>query len=51
MNRLARDRLPPSLVGAKNIMLDWNIRRLSSNLSSLMILFENFEIKRFQPLP
>ncbi|MBR0800484.1 hypothetical protein JQ615_34460 [Bradyrhizobium jicamae] len=49
--RLARERLPPSLVGAESIILDWNIQRLSSSLSSPMILFENFEIKHFQPLP
>jgi|GEM_PF-4696785 len=49
--RLARDRLPPDLVGAESSMLDWNIGRLSSNLSSPMLMLENLEIKRFQPLP
>ena len=49
--RLARDRLPPGLVGAQSDMLDWNIRRLSSALSSPSIMLEDIEIEHFHPIP
>jgi hypothetical protein len=36
--RLARERLPPTLVGAESGMLDWNIQKLATGLFSCFTL-------------
>jgi hypothetical protein len=49
--RLARERLPPDLVGAESQLLDWNIAKLTASLPRLKTFYEEMMIRRFQAIP